>query len=188
MALESVPGYLQMAARHSRPDTLKLDDDDHLQMVVHMCELPLMEWIKDKGFWDYLSLADFGTQEFEVLDHATQGDSSLAKLILAAVANPEDRAERTRRSVETILKHLQQWLHHAEQFGINKDPGTPVRILGDVFKAVSGGIVISGTFITKAPPLSVQAGALASGSGAILEAATSIRKHVVGKKPFVSYE
>ena len=52
MALDTVPGYLEIAARHSRPDMLKVEDDGHLQMVVHMCELPLMEWIEDKDFWN----------------------------------------------------------------------------------------------------------------------------------------
>ena len=180
MTLPNVPTYLHDAAVLSNPHKLNLSDDKFLLQQLHECGSHLASWEADQSFWQQLSVEHFGEIESETLYHATEGEPLLVKMILGVIANPEHRAGRAWKCVGLMSELLHKYHHVVGPDGVKKDPGTPVKLLGDAFKAASGGLVISGAFVSENYPLAIRAGALATGTTAIIEAQASMKKNLAG--------
>ena len=181
--MKQVPDYLKSIAESSRPDQMSASDYGDLAMHVHMCELPLDEWLHDDGFWEDISPSAFTVDVLPAVSYSTGYDQSLANLVLSAIPGPMDRAKNARKAVEVMFSHVHGFVMMETGLLGDQDPTLPLKMLGQLFQAASGGLVIASASRTSELPLSVQSSAFTCGLAAITDASKSVRTELAGKLP-----
>ena len=82
-----------------------------------------------------------------------------------------------------IADHVQGFLGVDDLIGKNQDKTIPLKMLGQLFQAASGGLLIAAAALAAEPTLSVQASAYSAGLTAIATASKTMRTELAGKLP-----
>ena len=167
-------------AERARPDQLPVGDFDALASLVKLCAEYLDVWAKQKEFWDAVSVADFASEIAPTIKGITN-DDGLAQWVVSQVPTPTDRSKSTRSAFLAMTDHVHGFLYLVELGDGAREATLPLTILGHLFQAASGGLMIVATTYQNEMSLSSQSSAFTSGLAAINEAASAMKKTLAGK-------
>ena len=167
-------------AERARPDQLPVGDFDALASLVKLCTEYLDVWAKQEEFWDAVAVADFASEIAWTIKGFTN-DDGLAQWVVSQVPTPTDKSKSTRSAFQAMTDHVHGFLHLVELGDGAGEATLPLTILGHLFQAASGGLMIVATTYQNEMSLSTQSSAFSSGLAAINEAASAMKKTLAGK-------
>ena len=167
-------------SERARPDQLPVGDFDALASLVKLCTEYLDVWAKQEEFWDAVAVADFASEIAWTIKGFTN-DDGLAQWVVSQVPTPTDRSKSTRSAFQAMTDHVHGFLYLVELGDGAREATLPLTILGHLFRAACGGLMIVATTYQNEMSLSSQSSAFTSGLAAINEAASAMKKTLAGK-------
>jgi len=174
---------LRVITEHTRPDQLPVADAALLADQVGQCAPYITSWAEQEEFWEIVSVKEFAQQMAAAVADQVGGDEALANWIVSGIPALPNHAKSAQKAVQVIADHVQGFLGVDDLIGKNQDKTIPLKMLGQLFQAASGGLLIAAAALAAEPTLSVQASAYSAGLTAIATASKTMRTELAGKLP-----